>query len=256
MKDDEILNPVQGDGRFAGSLPFFGGLKIWEANPQIVDEAARSAARCSTPRSSRTATCTAGATRRRSSIARRRSGSPAWTTCPAIERHEARATRCARPRSRGIEATQFYPGVGQGAAARHDRATGPTGRCRASGSGACRCRSSSHKETGELHPRHARRCSSRPRERVEQGGIEAWQTLDARGLSASTRANYAQDHRHARRLVRLGLDASDGAGRPGRRTAAHGSHRSDTGFPADLYLEGSDQHRGWFHSSLLDRRAC
>ena len=83
MKDDEILNPVQGDGRFAGSLPFFGGLKIWEANPQIVDKLreARRAAR--TPRSSRTATCTAGGTRRRSSIARRRSGSPAWTTCPA-----------------------------------------------------------------------------------------------------------------------------------------------------------------------------
>ena len=38
MKDDEILNPVGGDGRFAGSLPFFGGEKIWEANPQIVDK--------------------------------------------------------------------------------------------------------------------------------------------------------------------------------------------------------------------------
>lgn len=30
-----------------------------------------------------------------------------------------------------------------------------------------------------------------------------------------------------------------------------GSHKDDLGFPADLYLEGSDQHRGWFHSSLL-----
>ncbi len=27
--------------------------------------------------------------------------------------------------------------------------------------------------------------------------------------------------------------------------------REDLRFPADLYLEGSDQHRGWFHSSLL-----
>jgi len=36
MKDDDIINPVQGDGRYAGSLPFFGGEKIWEANPQIV----------------------------------------------------------------------------------------------------------------------------------------------------------------------------------------------------------------------------
>jgi isoleucyl-tRNA synthetase len=38
MKDEDIINPVQADGRFAGSLPFFGGEKIWEANPQIVDK--------------------------------------------------------------------------------------------------------------------------------------------------------------------------------------------------------------------------
>ncbi|TXI76228.1 MAG: isoleucine--tRNA ligase, partial [Dokdonella sp.] len=30
-----------------------------------------------------------------------------------------------------------------------------------------------------------------------------------------------------------------------------GSHQSDLAYPADLYLEGSDQHRGWFQSSLL-----
>jgi isoleucyl-tRNA synthetase len=36
MRDDEMLNPVQGDGRYAASLPFFGGLSIWDANPKIV----------------------------------------------------------------------------------------------------------------------------------------------------------------------------------------------------------------------------
>lgn len=36
MKDDDIINPVMGDGRFASSLPLFGGLSIWKANPQIV----------------------------------------------------------------------------------------------------------------------------------------------------------------------------------------------------------------------------
>jgi len=30
-----------------------------------------------------------------------------------------------------------------------------------------------------------------------------------------------------------------------------GSHRDELAYPADLYLEGSDQHRGWFQSSLL-----
>ena len=28
--------------------------------------------------------------------------------------------------------------------------------------------------------------------------------------------------------------------------------RKDLKWPADMYLEGSDQHRGWFHSSLLE----
>ncbi len=37
MTDDEIINPVQGDGVFAQSLPLFGGMKIWDANPKIVD---------------------------------------------------------------------------------------------------------------------------------------------------------------------------------------------------------------------------
>ena len=37
MTDDEIINPVQGDGVFAQSLPLFGGLNIWDANPKIVD---------------------------------------------------------------------------------------------------------------------------------------------------------------------------------------------------------------------------
>src|SRR5437588_9340310 len=40
-------------------------------------------------------------------------------------------------------------------------------------------------------------------------------------------------------------------GGPRGRILHRGSHPDVTGFPADLYLEGSDQHRGWFHSSLL-----
>ena len=38
MSDDDMLNPVQGDGRYAADLPLFGGLRIWDANPKIVDK--------------------------------------------------------------------------------------------------------------------------------------------------------------------------------------------------------------------------
>jgi len=36
MKDDAILTPVLGDGRYAESLPLFGGMSIWDANAKIV----------------------------------------------------------------------------------------------------------------------------------------------------------------------------------------------------------------------------
>ncbi|MDP1982927.1 MAG: class I tRNA ligase family protein, partial [Sulfuritalea sp.] len=40
MQNDEILTPVQGDGVFAASLPFFGGMFVWKANAVIVEKLA------------------------------------------------------------------------------------------------------------------------------------------------------------------------------------------------------------------------
>ena len=37
MTDSDIINPVMGDGRYIESLPLFGGLSIWDANPKVVD---------------------------------------------------------------------------------------------------------------------------------------------------------------------------------------------------------------------------
>ena len=84
MKDDEILTPVLSDGKFADTLPFFGGMMIWKANPAIVAKLREVGVAARTRKATSTATCTAGATRRRSSCARRCSGSPAWTKCRAI----------------------------------------------------------------------------------------------------------------------------------------------------------------------------
>src|SRR5690606_5225941 len=36
LSDDQILNPVQSDGRYAADLPLFGGLSVWDANPRII----------------------------------------------------------------------------------------------------------------------------------------------------------------------------------------------------------------------------
>jgi len=98
-----------------------------------------------------------------------------------------------------------------------------------------------HKETGELHPETLELLEAVAK-RVEEGGIEAWQQLDPRELLGDDATRYDK--------VKDTLDVWFDSGST-HFTVLRGSHQGETEFPADLYLEGSDQHRGWFHSSLL-----
>ncbi len=75
---------------------------------------------------------------------------------------------------------------------------------------------------------------------VEKGGIDAWFDLDPKDLLGADAANYTK--------VTDVMDVWVDSGVAHHCVAAE---RPEIGFPADLYLEGSDQHRGWFHSSLL-----
>ncbi len=96
-----------------------------------------------------------------------------------------------------------------------------------------------HKETMQLHPRTLELLEE-VAQRVEQQGIEAWFSLDAKELLGDDAAHY--------RKLSDTLDVWFDSG------TTHVSvlrRRDDLAFPADLYLEGSDQHRGWFQSSLL-----
>jgi isoleucyl-tRNA synthetase len=97
-----------------------------------------------------------------------------------------------------------------------------------------------HKETGALHPDTLALLEAVAK-RVELGGIEAWQTLDPRELLGDDATHYEK--------VKDTLDVWFDSGST-HQTVLRGSHAA-LGFPADMYLEGSDQHRGWFHSSLL-----
>jgi len=100
-----------------------------------------------------------------------------------------------------------------------------------------------HKQTGELHPRTVELMEA-VAQRVEQAGIEAWFKLDAAELLGAEAADYEK--------IDDTLDVWFDSGTThwhvlrGSHPVAH-AH----GPAADLYLEGSDQHRGWFHSSLL-----
>ena len=107
-----------------------------------------------------------------------------------------------------------------------------------------------HRETGELHPRTLE-LLEQVAKRVEQGGIEAWQTLDPQELLGAEAAHYDKINDTLDVWFDSGHHASDRAGRARGQRKRCGFAWRDLQFPADLYLEGSDQHRGWFHSSLL-----
>ena len=85
--------------------------------------------------------------------------------------------------------------------------------------------------------------------RVEQGGIEAWQTLDPRELLGDEADQYEKNRDTLDVWFDSGSTHATVLG--GKDGAFAGSHGAELAWPADLYLEGSDQHRGWFHSSLL-----
>jgi isoleucyl-tRNA synthetase len=96
-----------------------------------------------------------------------------------------------------------------------------------------------HKHTGELHPDTLALMEKVALE-VEQKGIEAWYELAAQDLLGSEADQYDK--------ITDTLDVWFDAGTSHECVL---NQRPDLHTPADLYLEGSDQHRGWFQTSLL-----
>ena len=96
-----------------------------------------------------------------------------------------------------------------------------------------------HKETRELHPRTGE-LIEKVAKRIEEKGIEAWFELEKEELLGTEAADYEKM-----------TDTLDVWFDSGVTHACVLDKRVQLMFPADLYLEGSDQHRGWFQSSLL-----
>jgi isoleucyl-tRNA synthetase len=96
-----------------------------------------------------------------------------------------------------------------------------------------------HKQTGDLHP-DTHSLIAEVAKQVETDGIEAWFQLDQQKLLGDA----ADDYEKVDDVMDVWLDS-------GLSHRAVGRTRDEVSIPADLYLEGSDQHRGWFQSSLL-----
>jgi isoleucyl-tRNA synthetase len=100
-----------------------------------------------------------------------------------------------------------------------------------------------HKETGDLHPDTMRLLETVALQ-VELQGVEAWFSLDGAAFLAQHAPANAEQYKKVTDTLDVWFDS-------GATHAAVLKRREELRSPADLYLEGSDQHRGWFQSSLL-----
>jgi isoleucyl-tRNA synthetase len=243
LKHEDILNPVQGGGAYAADFPLFGGQEIWKAVPVIIQtlkDANRLLAtstishsyphcwRHKTPVIYRAAS---------QWFVRMDEGEGVFTKDKAPETLRTTALRA-------IEDTAFYPPSGK--ARLRDMIAGRPdwviSRQRAWG---VPIAFFLHKETDELHPR-TMEILDQAADIIEQGGIEAWSRVTPEEILGD------EDARHYRKfndILEVWFDSGS--------TFSHvlcGTHPNEhhvTGPEADMYLEGHDQHRGWFHSSLL-----
>ncbi|TNH06524.1 isoleucine--tRNA ligase, partial [Pasteurellaceae bacterium Phil11] len=97
-----------------------------------------------------------------------------------------------------------------------------------------------HKQTEELHPRSLE-LLEQVAQRVEKSGIQAWWDLDPKELLGDDAEQYSK--------VPDTLDVWFDSGSTYSTVVA--TRPEFAGKAADMYLEGSDQHRGWFMSSLM-----
>ena len=233
MRDEDILNPVLGNGHFVDDFPVVGGLMIWDANPKVVAKLKEVEALFAVEKYTHSYM---HCWRHRTPIIYRATSQ--WFGGMDLVPKEG-ATLRDRALA-GVEATAFYPGWGKARlhAMIANRPDWTLSRQRQWG---VPMPFFLHKQTGELHPR-TQEILEQVAQRVERGGIEAWQSVTAEEMIGADAAHYEK----SRDTLDVWFDSGST-----HQTVLRGSHRDESVFPADLYLEGSDQHRGWFHSSLL-----
>ncbi|MEO9101169.1 MAG: isoleucine--tRNA ligase, partial [Burkholderiaceae bacterium] len=243
LHTDDILNPVQGDGRYADDFPLFGGLNIWKAVPRILEVLAQADRllatydikhsyphcwRHKTPVIYRAAA---------QWFVRMDAGDGVCTThkAPGTLRETALAA---------IEQTRFYPENGK-ARLKDMIAHRPDWCISRQRSWGVPLPFFLHRDTHELHPRTLEILDIAA-DIVQRGGVEAWsQTAPEDVIGAEDAKHYYK----STDILEVWFDSGTTHTTVLKNSHVGGAHAD--GPEADLYLEGHDQHRGWFHSSLL-----
>ena len=244
MTNDQVLTPVMGDGTYSESLPLFGGLNIWAAADKICETIAVAGNLLS---HGSIVHSYMHCWRHKTPLVYRatnqwfvRMNAPNADTRGVLDTEASeRSLRDAALEC--VKATKFFPtwGINRLYAMIENRPDWCISRQRNWG---VPLPFFMHKETGELHPRTLE-IMEEVAKMVEEKGIESWATAKPEDFLT---ADEAADYVRSTDILDVWFDSG-----VTHYTVMRGSHADELAWPADLYLEGSDQHRGWFHSSLL-----
>ena len=241
ISDDEILSPVMGNGVYASTLPLFGGMKIWDANPKITEALKSSGNLLKFEKLNHSYM---HCWRHKTPIIYRAT-SQWFAGMDKLPNDSERTLR--EVALEGIDKTNFYPAWGR--ARLHSMiANRPDWTLSRQRQWGVPMAFFVHKETGELHPRTVELLEEIAL-LVEKEGIEAWQSVEVSDFLGDEADQYEKNRDTLDVWFDSGTTHAHVMG--GQNHDFKGSHADDLRWPADLYLEGSDQHRGWFHSSLL-----
>ena len=244
MTNDQVLTPVMGDGTYSESLPLFGGLNIWAAADKICETIAVAGNLLS---HGSIVHSYMHCWRHKTPLVYRATNQ--WFVRMDAPNADTRGVLDTEASERSlrdaaleyVKATKFFPtwGINRLYAMIENRPDWCISRQRNWG---VPLPFFMHKETGELHPRTLE-IMEEVAKMVEEKGIESWATAKPEDFLT---ADEAADYVRSTDILDVWFDSG-----VTHYTVMRGSHADELAWPADLYLEGSDQHRGWFHSSLL-----